>query len=159
MSSFQLNPLDTAIYILDIQMVDVLCFDSKYNCCLHHLEQEKWNRYAFEYNKHNSVLYRIIYLLPIQTHIAEVTENDTIIDVHTIRLDCELNIMDSTSYRFISIQCCILLALTIFEMKIIFLLFFTHFSWKLYHKNYNYLNTWRTYQSAKLYIWQYYLND
>ena len=51
-------------------MVDVLCFDSTYNCCLHHLEQEKWNRYAFEYNKHNSVLYRIIYLLPIQTHIA-----------------------------------------------------------------------------------------
>ena len=52
-------------------MVDVLCFDSTYNCCLHHLEHKSsWNRYAFEYNKHNSVLYRIIYLLPIQTHIA-----------------------------------------------------------------------------------------
>ena len=44
-----------------------------------------------------------------------VTESDTITDVHTIRLDCELNIMDSTSYCFISIECCILLALIIFE--------------------------------------------
>ena len=55
-----------------------------------------------------------------------VTESDTIIDVHTIRLDCELNIMDSTSYCFISIQCCILLALIIFEkhyiIKIIIIL-------------------------------------
>lgn len=50
-----------------------------------------------------------------------VTESDTIIDVHTIRLDCELNIMDSTSYCFISIECCILLALIIFEMKIVHL--------------------------------------
>ena len=48
-----------------------------------------------------------------------VTESDTIIDVHTIRLDCELNIMDSTSYCFISSQCCILLALIIFKMKIV----------------------------------------
>ena len=55
-----------------------------------------------------------------------VTESDTIIDVHTIRLDCELNIMDSTSYCFISIQCCILLALIIFEMKIVIIIFFTH---------------------------------
>ena len=52
-----------------------------------------------------------------------VTESDTIIDVHTIRLDCELNIMDSTSYCFISIQCCILLALIIFEMKIVIIIF------------------------------------
>jgi len=81
-----------------------------------------------------------------------VTESDTIIDVHTIRLDCELNIMDSISYCFISIQCRILLALIIFEMKIVS-------RETLYHKNYNYLNTWRKYQSAKIYIWQYYLND
>ena len=48
-----------------------------------------------------------------------VTESDTIIDVHTIRLDCELNIMDSTSYCFISIQCWIWLITIIFEMKIV----------------------------------------
>ena len=52
-----------------------------------------------------------------------VTENDTITDVHTIRLDCELNIMDSTSYCFISIQYCILLALLIFEIKIFLIIF------------------------------------
>ena len=88
-----------------------------------------------------------------------VTESDTIIDVHTIRLDCELNIMDSTSYCFISIECCILLALIILEMKIV-LIIFLHISREtLYYKNYNYLNTWRTYQRAKIYLLQYYLND
>ena len=52
-----------------------------------------------------------------------VTESDTIIDVHTIRLDCELNIMDSTSYCFISIQCCLSLVFIIFEMKIVIIIF------------------------------------
>ena len=83
-----------------------------------------------------------------------VTESDTINDVHTIRLDCELNIMDSTSYCFISIECCILLALIILEMKIVLI-----YREILYHKNHNYLNTWRTYQRAKIILLQYYLND
>ena len=46
-----------------------------------------------------------------------VTESDTIIDVHTIRLDCELNIMDSITYCFISIQFWILFILLNFQMS------------------------------------------
>ena len=130
-------------------MVDVLCFDSTYNCCLHHLEHKSsWNRYAFEYNKHNSVLYRIIYLLPIQTHIAG---NWKWYHHWCSYYPSGLWIEHYGQHKLLFYINPMLDLINNYNLR--------KSRETLYHKNYNYLNTWRTYQRAKIYLLQYYLND
>ena len=143
-------------------MVDVLCFDSTYNCCLHHLEHKSsWNRYAFEYNKHNSVLYRIIYLLPIQTHIAG---NWKWYHHWCSYYPSGLWIEHYGQHKLLFHINRMLYLISIYNLRNENRShnFFTHLNTThtdntilkycetLYHKNYNHLNTWRKYQSAKI---------